>query len=473
MRAIKAYRKSSSFVVSFVFTSLLMLGVGFNTYTLSVANDDLLIRETEAAIQADIGGFRSLFNAAGRKAVIQAVQERLQSHSNDFLYFLKDNDGNYIAGNLASWPEENVEFVKNGLLDIQVELRGEYHSEETSTTRAVAMVMEFSNKDSLLVARNVQDIEFAVALAQTSSWVMIVILCIVASGSLGVAYYVVTRINKISDTADAIMSTGDLSDRLHVDSSWDDLSKLTLVLNQLLDKIEQSVRAISLVSDNIAHDLRTPLTRLQSHIEVIQNEDEKEQLLKECDNLLGIFNSLLRISDIENSGKKAGFALISLSDVVNDAIDLYLPIAESKHIEVVTEVEHNNVLIENFFGDKDLMFQAFANVLDNAIKFTPDNGKIAIKLSADEGNDKNQVKQILFTLDDTGVGVSTESINKLTRRFFREEKSRTSSGNGLGLSLVSAIVSLHGGKLLFEKSVLSTPAQLDAGLRCKMVFSVN
>lgn len=466
MRAIKAYRKSSSFVVSFVFTSLLMLGVGFNTYTLSVANDDLLIRETEAAIQADIGGFRSLYNTAGRKAVIQAVEARLQSYSNDFLYYLKDSDGNYISGNLASWPEENVDFVKNGLLEIRVELREEYRSDQNSTTRAVAMVMEFNNKDSLLVARNVQDIEFAVALAQTSSWVMIAILCIVATGSLGVAYYVVTRINKISDTADAIISTGDLSDRLHVDSSWDDLSKLTLVLNQLLDKIEQSVRAISLVSDNIAHDLRTPLTRLQSHIEVINDEDEKEQLLKECDNLLGIFNSLLRISDIENSSKKAGFGLISLPAVAIDAVDLYLPIAESKQISVHCDIEDRNIMLENFYGDKNLLFQAFANVLDNAIKFTPEYGKIEINLSIRD-------KQIVFSVDDTGVGVSDKSIDKLTRRFFREEKSRTTTGNGLGLSLVSAIVALHKGKLIFEKGHLSKSGHKDdTGLHCKIIFLV-
>ncbi|MDT0593441.1 sensor histidine kinase [Glaciecola petra] len=466
MRAIKAYRKSSSFVVSFVFTSLLMFGVGFNSYTLSVANDDLLIRETEAAIQADIGGFRSLYNTAGRKAVIQAVEDRLQSYSNDFLYFLKDSDANYISGNLASWPEDNVDFVKNGLLEIRVELREEYRSEQSSTTRAVAMVMEFSNKDTLLVARNVQDIEFAVALAQTSSWVMIAILCIVAIGSLGVAYYVVTRINKISDTADAIISTGDLSDRLHVDSSWDDLSKLTLVLNQLLDKIEQSVHAISLVSDNIAHDLRTPLTRLQSHIEVINDDEEKQQLRKECDNLLGIFNSLLRISDIENTSKRAGFALISLTDVANDAVDLYLPIAESKQIEVHSIIEDQTPILENFYGDKNLLFQAFANVLDNAIKFTPEHGKIEIHLTSHN-------KQIVFSVNDTGSGVNAQSIDKLTRRFFREEKSRTTVGNGLGLSLVSAIIALHDGDLIFEKShIPSTTKEVGGGLCCKMIFSV-
>jgi signal transduction histidine kinase len=465
MRAIKAYTKSSSFVVSFVFISLLMLGVGFNIYTLRVANDDLLIRESEAAILADIGGFRSLYNAAGRQAVLNALDDRLQNHTNDFLYYLKDEQDNFLAGNLSAWPSDKITIIKNGVLDIQVSRR---HNEVTQnmaaqkkqkSQRAIAMLIEFSNKDSLLVARSVQDIEFAVAIAQTSSWVMIIILCVVALSSLGLAYYVVSRINKISETTDDIIRTGDLSDRLHVDSSWDDLSKLTLALNQLLDKIEHSVRAISSVSDNIAHDLRTPLTRLKSHIENIKDDDEKQQLIAECDSLLAVFNSLLRISDIENTEKRAGFTQIALDEVALDAVDLYSPLVEDKGINMTVYIEPKI----DFYGDKNLMFQAFANVLDNAIKFTPSGGEIHVALNW-KGAD------ILFSVDDSGIGVDKSSIEKLTRRFFREEKSRSTSGNGLGLALVSAIVTVHEGKIWFEQSHLSS-ADVRQGLRCAFKFT--
>lgn len=460
MRAIQAYTKSSSFVVSFVFTALLMFGVGFNTYTLSVANDELLIRETEAAIQADIGGFRSLYKTAGRDAVMQAVKERVDNRNNDFLYYLKDKKNSYLAGNLSNWPEKDIELVKNGLLEIQFTLRAPAVNSDPKhkAQRAIAMVMEFSNKDSLLVARSVQDIELAVALAQTSSWVMIAILCVVAAGSLGVAYYVVTRINKISDTADDIIRTGDLSDRLYVDSSWDDLSKLTLVLNQLLEKIEHSVKAISSVSDNIAHDLRTPLTRLKGHIEDIGDQKEKAPLLDECDNLMGIFNSLLRISDIENSAKMAGFSNVSLNDILDDAVDLYSALVENKDITL----HYDAVNVGSVIADKDLLFQAFANVLDNAIKFTPSGGQINVKL-AYNGD------EAMFTVDDTGVGVSDDSLAKLTRRFYREDKSRSTSGNGLGLSLVNAIVTLHNGKIWFEASHIAKTS----GLRCAFTIPIK
>lgn len=455
MRAITAYTKSSSFVVSFFFISLLMVGVGFNTYTLTVANDDLLVRETQAAIQSDLGGFRSLYNASGRKAVKQAINERIANQANDFLYYFKDNKDAYVAGNLAKWPSENIELIRNGVLDIQVTLGDNFrlkgNTSKASLERAMAMFIEFPNGDSLLVARSVQDIEFAVALAQASSWVMIIIVFVVAITSLGVAYYVVSRINKIADTADDIIATGNLSDRLYIESQWDDLSKLALVLNQLLDKIESSVRAITSVSDNIAHDLRTPLTRLKGHIEELQDGKERRELLDECDNILAIFNSLLRISDIENSNKIAGFTKVLLDEIVSDAVDLYLPLVEAKNITLHFEAD----VIAEFVGDKDLLFQAVANVLDNAIKFTPHNGEIAVKL-------KRQGELILFSVDDTGIGVSEQSISKLTERFYREDKSRSSSGNGLGLALVSAIISLHGGKIWFEKSHIDGAT----GLRC-------
>jgi signal transduction histidine kinase len=455
MRAITDYTKSSSFVVSFFFIILLMVGVGFNIYTLSVANDELLVRETQAAIQSDLGGFRSLYNASGRKAVKQAIDERVDKQANDFLYYFKDNKDTYIAGNLAQWPTHNIELFSNGVLDIQATLGLDYRSKGTSVKtrkeRAMAMIIEFANGDSLLVARSVQDIEFAVAIAQTSAWVMIIIVFVIAITSLGVAYYVVSRINNIADTAGDIIATGNLSDRLHVESQWDDLSKLALVLNQLLNKIESSVRSITAVSDNIAHDLRTPLTRLKGHIEALKDSKERGQLIDECDNLLAIFNSLLRISDIENSNKMAGFSSVFLDEIVSDAVDLYLPLVEAKNITLSFDAK----VIPDFIGDKDLLFQSFANVLDNAIKFTPKNGQITVML-------KRTTNAIIFSVDDSGTGVSETNIVKLTERFYREDNSRSTSGNGLGLALVSAIVTLHGGTISFEPSHIAD----GKGLRC-------
>lgn len=457
MRAIQAYSKSSSFFVSFFFITLLMLGVGFNTYTLNLSHDDLMIRETEAAIQADIIGFKSLYEIAGREAVINAVKTRLQSPTNDYLYHLKNQNDELLAGNIIKWPSNNFSLLKNGVLEIEFSANGFTKNGVTNDTNqsAIAMVFEFGNKDSLLVARSLKNIEVAVALAKTSSWIMIIILFLIAFSSLGVAYYVVSRINKIAETADEIIRTGDLSDRLYVDSNWDDLSKLTVVLNQLLEKIEHSVSAISSVSDNIAHDLRTPLTRLKGRIEKVQETKTREQLIAECDNILSIFQSLLRISDIENSAQKAGFKRILVNEIVSDALDLYHPLLESKSITASLEAKQAIWC----HGDKDLLFQAFANVIDNAAKFTPNGGEIYLSLSSVETH-------VVFTIEDSGDGVNQDSLAQLTRRFYREDSSRSTTGNGLGLSLVQAIVELHDGNLNFSQSSLANKT----GLKCSFIF---
>lgn len=455
MRAIQAYSKSSSFLVSFVFTFLLSIGVAFNTYVLTVANDDLLIRETEAAILADIGGFRSLYNSAGQDAVIYALEERLGDRNNDFLYYLKSGDGEFVSGNLQHWPASDVEKIRNGLLEIEVSVRQSHLTDsKNSKQTALAMIMAFSNQDNLLIARSVQEYEFAVWLAQASSWVMIIIVCIISILSIGVAYYVVSRINKISDTADEIISSGKLSERLYVESEWDDLSKLTLSLNHMLDKLEQSVNGIRSLSDNIAHDLRTPLTRLKTHLEDLQEQDVKHHLIAECDNILAIFNSLLRITYIENNAQRSGFKLSDVSIVLEDAIDLYHPILEDKRIELVSNMD-----AEVFaFCDRSLIFQVFANLIDNASKFTPQGGRITVELSKHK-------TLVNFIICDTGIGVDDTALAKLTRRFYREDKSRSSSGNGLGLSLVSAVVSLHLGEMHFAKSHIA-----DSGLCCKITI---
>ncbi|MFC3121018.1 sensor histidine kinase [Agaribacter flavus] len=455
MRAIKAYSKSSSFLVSFIFTFLLFVGVAFNTYVLSVSNDDLLIRETEAAILADIGGFRSLYESAGQSAVIAALENRLKNRNNDFLYYLKNADDEFIAGNLKDWPESDVKLIRNGLLEIEVSTRtSNEHDTPSDAQTAIAMIVAFSNQDNLLIARSVQNYEFAVWLAQTSSWVMIIIVCIISILSLAVAYYVVSRINKISDTADEIISSGNLSERLYVESDWDDLSKLTVSLNLMLDKLEQSVNGIRSVSDNIAHDLRTPLTRLKTHLEQLKEDELKHNLIAECDNILAIFNSLLRITYIETNAKREGFEQSNLSLVLEDAIDLYQPILEEKHIELSTDIGNDLYAI----CDKSLIFQVFTNLIDNASKFTPAKGSIKLVLSQ-QGNN------VFFSVCDSGIGVDDAALSKLTQRFYRADKSRTARGNGLGLSLVSAVVALHLGEMSFSNSTIA-----DTGLCCKITI---
>jgi signal transduction histidine kinase len=241
----------------------------------------------------------------------------------------------------------------------------------------------------------------------------------------------------MSQTADKIIKTGSLEERLEIDSSWDDLSSLSFVFNQMLDTIENSVNNIKSVTDSIAHDLRTPLARLRNTLEKIEDDNLREETTQEADNLLNMFNSLLRISGLETTSKKEGFCPTELRDIIDDVVDLYHPLAEEREISL-----HSSLQPVLMNADPNLMFQAVANVLDNAIKYSPSGGRVEVSLSDTNG-------RIVLSVNDCGIGVKEQEIESLERRFYRAESSRTSKGNGLGLSLVSAIVKLHDGKLWF------------------------
>ncbi|BDX08509.1 sensor histidine kinase [Planctobacterium marinum] len=267
---------------------------------------------------------------------------------------------------------------------------------------------------------------------------MMAVLGSVVLLSFVIAWYVVNRINRMSNTINDIMNTGNLSARLEVDSSWDDLSKLSLVTNRMLQALETMVNDVKSVSDNIAHDLRTPLTRLRADIELSADNGHKHQLLAEVDNILTIFNSLLRIADIEAEKQVSAFKTHDLARIVDDIVSFYEALAEEKHISITLQTKPVELLCE-----RNLVFQALANVIDNAIKFTPENGRIHIHLTVQ----KDAVK---ITICDTGPGVPKHLRDKISQRLFRVEHSRSAPGNGLGLALVAAVMQLHGGSLSFK-----------------------
>lgn len=271
---------------------------------------------------------------------------------------------------------------------------------------------------------------------------LVIFICV---GLFFVSFYVTKRINAITDTADRIISTRDLTQRIPIDNPWDDLSKLAKALNMMLDEIEQLVASVRQVSDNVAHDLRTPLTRLRNHIEAMRNDtaditraeqqEEFNTAIAECDALLNTFNALLRIANIESGRRLANFHTIDLMPVIHDVVELYEPVANEKHIFLAFRTEPTLVI-----GDKDMLFQATANLLDNAIKHTPEGGSIVLTLARTE-------KGATITLTDTGPGIADEHKSNVFRRFYRVDACRNKPGAGLGLSLVAAIVKLHQGMI--------------------------
>lgn len=303
--------------------------------------------------------------------------------------------------------------------------------------RYAAKKHEFSKNDIVLVAYDITEITRDFRFLQMMGIVSIVFVMIVVFVSYLISVFVVRGTNKIADTARSIMETGDLSQRIDIGSRWDDLGNMASVLNILLSRIEQLMTGVRQVSDNIAHDLRTPLTRLRHRMEALP---EQEGLLKEADHLLAVFNALLRISRIETEKQRSRFQSLNLRDVLQDVIDFYEPLAEEKSIQLTKNLQ--SVTID---GDRDLLFQAFANILDNALKYTPVGGSVSLSLLQGEDG-------IRVTVADTGPGVPEHDLEKIFDRFYRCEESRNTSGTGLGLSLVAAVIELHRGRIMAENS---------------------
>jgi signal transduction histidine kinase len=218
------------------------------------------------------------------------------------------------------------------------------------------------------------------------------------------------------------------------------------------------------VYDSIAHDLRTPLTRLRNQLEstlmLVDNDEARDQAARavaEADQLLATFNALLRIARLETRGNTtADMRPVSLAMLVSDACELYEALAEDKHQSFVQEIEEE-VMVE---GDRDLLFQMVSNLIDNAIKYTPEEGEIVIRVTLDDGS-------ALFEVGDSGVGVPDDEKEQIFQRFYRVGKSRSLPGSGLGLSLVSAVVEIHKGTIgLFDHH----PGADNPGLRVRVTM---
>ena len=271
---------------------------------------------------------------------------------------------------------------------------------------------------------------------KTFSVVIVILMFGVIFVSFAISHFVVSRINRIAGAAQNIIDTGDLSQRISIDTKWDDLSNLAQVLNGFLAQIEGLMSSVREVSNNIAHDLRTPLTGLRADIESLKCKNVTDEdlggLLAEVDRILSVFHSLLRITNIEKGKRHQTFREVNLGVVLDDVLDLYEPVAEEKQIRLVKDIGRKLAVK----GDVDLLFQLFANLLDNAIKFSPNASEVHITARIERGELKIVVK-------DAGPGIPDEEKERVFRHFYRGDESRGSDGYGLGLSLVKAVVDKH------------------------------
>jgi signal transduction histidine kinase len=446
------------------FTVLLGLGVFVLGYFNYYFNRGHYVTGAEKLINAEIEHLTALWPVAGGEQILSGLIES-PPNTQTKIYAYMNPQGQILLGNIETVPA-HVSRLAEGVITFQVE-QGTLPGAGNKPGLYASKIHTFPNGNKLLIALHIEDIARQYQFMQLLSVVTIFIMVVVIATSFAISTFVVSRTNRIAATAKNIMSTGDLSRRITTDSNWDDLSFLALVLNELLEKIETLIGNVRQVSDNIAHDLRTPLTRMRNRLESLATQAEQEHssdisqkavgLIDEADHLLSTFNALLRISNIESGKNKALFESSNLQTLLTDVIELYEAVAEDKAITI----NHNMTDIP-YRCDHNLLFQAFANVLDNAIKFTPSGGHVDVVLSTCIKNGESVIE---IQIADSGPGLQSQDKGRIFDRFYREDQSRHSPGSGLGLSLVQAIILLHNGEISLEdnkpglKMVIHLPQQ--------------
>lgn len=411
----RRYIKSSSFVMAAFFTVMCGLAALCLGYFINFFTTGHFIHSTEAVLSA-------------RMELVQSVGRVDEGVDGAYLQLLL-NDHTLPEGVVSS----NKRYSE-GILVFNYDPNGK---------RYAARILSLEDGRKILVGFDITDISRDFRRMQYMGVISIIFVMIVVFVSYLISVFVVSGTNKIATTAHEIMQTGDLSRRLELSSRWDDLSNMAAVLNGMLDRIEHLMIGIRRVSDNVAHDLRTPLTRMKNQIETLNDkygDEAHASLLQEADHLLVTFTAILRISRIETEKQRSHFKPLELSSLLEDVAAFYEPLAEDKQIKIDV-----NVTEMPLTGDRDLLFQAYANILDNAVKFTPAGGIIKIEMVPH----KDRIRIAVFN---SGDGTQDHELEKIFDRFYRAEQSRTSAGTGLGLSLVKAVVELHEGEVFAENT---------------------
>ena len=344
-------------------------------------------------------------------------------------------DGRRIAGNIEALPSGLAPNVPNNA----VVVRTDNGVREVQKVRLATRLLP--SGENLVIGRNIDEITEiaqivvrALALGLLPAFILAILIGMVLSQRAQ------NRVLEVNRKIQRIVA-GDLRQRLPTTGRGDPFDQLAVSVNQMLGDIESLIREISGVGDNIAHDLRTPLTRVRVRLErgranastLNELRTVVDQAIGGLDQSLTIITALLRIAEIEHSRRLEGFSQVQLGPLVREVGDLYEPIAEDKGVALRVESKDEATVS----GDRDLLFEAVANLVDNAVKFTPEGGHVELALHHNNGQVEIQVK-------DTGPGIPEIEREAVTKRFYRSDKSRRTEGLGLGLSLVAAIVKLHG-----------------------------
>jgi len=408
--------------------------------------------QLSAGLEQDYSSLLRKYDHEGILSLIQTLDQRssASNRKNEF-YLLVDKDSHKLSGNLIQWPDSPVELdgrVHIMWLDddaLTGESDDDVNDEEDKYWPLIAG--RLADGSRLLVAHSIeQSEELQLFTLYVIGAILTITIVLALAMGINMGTNMLRRIDLITATVDNIMS-GDLSRRVTISGKDDEFDALGERLNAMLDRIQQLVKGIREVTDNVAHDLRAPLSRLQNNLEVTLLEQRStddyrhamEQTIQDARDIIRTFNALLEIAQAEAGSRRAEWSCIELSELARDLTDLYAPLAEEKGLQFELKVP----VSARIDGIHYLLAQAISNLLDNAIKYSTPPGKV--RLQVDSTDDKTEI-----IVSDSGPGIPATERERVLKRFVRLDKARHTPGNGLGLSLVNAVANLHGAKLLLN-----------------------
>ncbi|MCC0041144.1 MAG: HAMP domain-containing histidine kinase [Rhodobiaceae bacterium] len=439
--------RSAAFRLTLVYLAVFTAFAGALIAYMAWSTRVILANETRETIAAETRGLAEQYAAGGIQQLVEAVANRSRGPANA-LYLVSAFSGEVLAGNIAALPLETVK--QEGFVRVPYNPKGE---PDGIAREAEVRVFRLAGGFVLVVGRDISDrIAVERVLWRAGGIAVALTLLLGLAAGVFIRARILRPMDAMADTASAIMA-GDLSNRVPVSGTSDEFDRLGASLNAMLARIEALVRGMREVTDNVAHDLKTPLTRLKaraedalrglesgsSHDPAVQRQVLVDTIA-EADQLIGVFSALLAIARAE-AGEGAGHDRVDLAALATDAVDLYEPLAEEAGMSLTCDAPRAAVVI----ASKALLARAVSNLIENAITHGRRDGagKVTVSVAAGKGHAE-------LVIADNGPGIPAEERERVLQRFVRLEASRSRPGSGLGLSLANAVVRLHNGTLELE-----------------------
>jgi signal transduction histidine kinase len=450
--------QTTAFQLTLVYLMVFALFAAFLLGYFALNTRRLITEQITTTVDTEITGLSEQYNLGGIRRLVIIIENRSRRPGSS-LYLVTTPTGEGLAGNVGS--------IEPGVLDKPGWFETAYRrlEEEGPEHHALVRVFQLPGGFRLLVGRDLDERERMFEIIATAGrWSVAMVIVLGIVGGIFVSRRVLNRVDAMTDTARTIMA-GNLSGRLPVMGTGDEFDRLALNLNGMLERIESLMRGLKEVSDNVAHDLKTPLTRLRNRCEEALRVAKKETdyrtaleaTIEESVGLIRTFDALLMIARAESGEARHGMTEFDAAEIARDVGELYEPLADDKGLALqVTASAPARVK-----GNRELVSQALANLVDNAIKYAAEvppllNGSpVAVIVSAGAEGDR-----VLLTVRDSGPGIPPLDRPRVVERFVRLEESRSKPGSGLGLSLAAAVARLHGGELKLEDNAPGLKASI-------------